>query len=224
LAKIYTKFTKRTQDAEGEEAMLRKMLHLDFKKAPTEFAWRAKKRYFGNEDIGPETTKQLGNMLTDEQIKFVVWKAATLFQKNCKNNNVFHYKYGHKGTYGMWMVWGLEDEGYGPSHFDDCLVMFKNKVKSITSCASKMLGIFFHFQFFPIPEDAEGDKLASRNFWHLWSNFALSGQPHEHWKPLSEQDSYMSIGTTLEVKQGIDEGNFQFWNEMSSRQLSRSKL
>ena len=71
---------------------------------------------------------KVGAMITDEQIRYVVWKAATLFQQKCGNEEVYLYQYSHKGTYGMWLVWGMDSEGNGPSHFDECLVMFKNKV------------------------------------------------------------------------------------------------
>lgn len=35
-----------------------------------------------------------------------------------------------QGSYGTWLVWGMDSEGNGPSHFDECFVMFKNKVRN----------------------------------------------------------------------------------------------
>ena len=72
-------------------------------------------------------------MITDEQIRYVVWKAATLFHQKCQNGEVYLYQYSYKGTYGTWLVWGMDGEGNGPSHFDECFVMFKNKVHTYSA-------------------------------------------------------------------------------------------
>ena len=69
-------------------------------------------------------------MITDEQVRYVVWKAATLLQQRCGNEEVYLYQYSHKGSYGTWLVWGMDSEGNGPSHFDECFVLFKNKVRN----------------------------------------------------------------------------------------------
>lgn len=38
-------------------------------------------------------------MITDEQVRYVVWKAATLLQQRCGNEEVYMYEYSHKGSY-----------------------------------------------------------------------------------------------------------------------------
>ena len=62
LAQVLTKFIRRTLDSDGEDVMIRKLLHLDFHKAPTEDGWRAKKRYFGDDPIGPRETGKKGGL------------------------------------------------------------------------------------------------------------------------------------------------------------------
>ena len=38
-------------------------------------------------------------MITDEQVRYVVWKAATLLQQRCGNEEVYLYEYSHKGSH-----------------------------------------------------------------------------------------------------------------------------
>ena len=99
------------------------------------------RRFHGSESFGPDSRSTIGKLMDYDRIKYHTWKAAQLFSANCANKEVYFYKYVHKATYGMWIVWGVEDKGYGPSHNDDVFAMFENKARKyiIIWCQFDML-------------------------------------------------------------------------------------
>ena len=56
------KFIPRTLDSEGEDVLIRRLLHLDFHKAPTEDGRRAMERYLGDDPIGLRETGKKGGL------------------------------------------------------------------------------------------------------------------------------------------------------------------
>ena len=77
-------------------------------------------------------------------------------------------------------------------------------------------------QMLPIPEDAEKDKIASRNFWRIWASFARTGKPHPQWEPLSERNNkFIEISPDLEMKADLDaNGNLKFWDGIATKRLT----
>ena len=77
-----------------------------------------------------------------------------------------------------------------------------------------------NLQMLPIPDDAENDKTASRNFWRMWASFARTGKPHPQWQPLSKGNTFMDINPELEVKTDLDaNGNLKFWDGIATKRL-----
>ncbi|XKL67577.1 hypothetical protein PGB90_003068 [Kerria lacca] len=130
-----------------------------------------KKFYFGNKEIGLETSKEFVDMLTDSLFLFHCVEAAL------RNKEItYFYYYDHLNKFSLNNLLGNYPGNLGVCHGDD---------------------IISFFPVFGFRTSHESDTNVSRRLVNYWVNFATNGNPGESehlWQPITSNEmNYLHI-------------------------------